>query len=115
MSRSSDEQLILKCRESVGMWPLSITIEVRLQIAALTVAEELNFTRAADRLKITQPALSKQIVELEATLGFQVFYRGRRVEITNAVQVFIRVAATNTRYSKKRFVLPRPRMMRFNL
>ena len=30
-------------------------------MAVITLAEELNFTRAADRLKITQPALSKQI------------------------------------------------------
>jgi hypothetical protein len=47
-------------------------MEVRLQLAAVTLAEELNFTRAAERLKITQPALSKQIVELENRLGFSV-------------------------------------------
>lgn len=65
--------------------------EVRLQIAALTLAEELNFTRAAGRLKITQPALSKQIAELENKLGFAVFKRNqKRVELTDAGQVFIR-------------------------
>ncbi len=64
--------------------------DIRLQIAALTLAEELNFTRAADRLKITQPALSKQIVELEKWLGFQVFQRGqRRAELTEAGKVFV--------------------------
>jgi DNA-binding transcriptional LysR family regulator len=70
---------------------MQITIEIRLQVAALTLAEELNFTRAAERLRITQPALSKQIVELESRLGFPVFIRGpKRVELTNAGQVFIR-------------------------
>jgi len=65
--------------------------DVRLQIAALTLAEELNFTRAADRLDITQPALSKQIAELESRLGFIVFKRNqRRVELTDAGQVFIK-------------------------
>lgn len=65
--------------------------EIRLQIAAVTLAEELNFTRAAGRLKITQPALSKQIAELENQLGFVLFERNqKRVELTDAGQVFIR-------------------------
>ena len=65
--------------------------EVRLQLAAVTLAEELNFTRAAERLKITQPALSKQISELESQVGFVVFQRSHRhVELTDAGQVFIR-------------------------
>jgi len=39
---------------------------IRLQIAAVTLAEEFNFTRTAERLRITQPALSMQIAELAA-------------------------------------------------
>lgn len=65
--------------------------DVRLQLAAVVLAEELNFTRAAERLKITQPALSKQIIELERRVGFAIFKRDqRRIEITEAGQVFIR-------------------------
>jgi len=65
--------------------------DVRLQVAALTLGEELNFTRAAERLGITQPALSKRIGELEQFLGFAVFERGRRkVELTEAGRIFIR-------------------------
>ena len=65
--------------------------EIRLQVAAVTLAEELNFTRAADRLKITQPALSKQIADLEHRIGFAVFKRNqKRVELTDAGQVLIR-------------------------
>lgn len=65
--------------------------EIRLQIAAITLAEELNFTRTAERLRITQPALSKQIAELENRLGFAVFTRQqKRVELTQAGQVFVR-------------------------
>jgi LysR family transcriptional regulator, benzoate and cis,cis-muconate-responsive activator of ben and cat genes len=64
--------------------------EVRLQLAAMVLAEEMNFTRAAERLNITQPALSKQIAELERRLGFLVFKRNqKRVELTEAGQVFI--------------------------
>jgi integrase len=38
--------------------------EVRLQLAAVVLAEEMNFTRAAERLNITQPALSKQVSDV---------------------------------------------------
>jgi DNA-binding transcriptional LysR family regulator len=65
--------------------------EVRLRLAAITLAEELNFTRAADRLKIAQPALSKQIAKLEGRIRFAIFKRDqKRVELTEARQVFIR-------------------------
>ena len=65
--------------------------EIRLQVAAVTLAEELNFTRAAERLRITQPALSKQIAELESRVGYAVFSRDqKRVELTQAGQVFVR-------------------------
>src|SRR5260370_29763398 len=51
----------------------------------VTVAEELNFTRAAERLHLSQPALSKQIRGLETTLRAQLFRRDRRqVELTAA-------------------------------
>jgi DNA-binding transcriptional LysR family regulator len=56
----------------------------------LAVAEELSFTRAAERLFVSQPALSKQIRQLEAQLRAELFTRGHRmVGLTAAGAAFL--------------------------
>jgi DNA-binding transcriptional LysR family regulator len=59
----------------------------------LAVAEELHFTRAAERVFVSQPALSKQIRQLEQQLGVLLFERQpRRVQLTNAGQALLPLA-----------------------
>src|SRR2546422_2216749 len=56
----------------------------------VTVVREGTFTRAAERLYITQPSLSEQIRKLETELGSPLFQRlGRRLALTSAGEAFL--------------------------
>ncbi len=69
-------------------------LEVRHLHAVSTLAEDLNFTRAADRLHITQSALSKQITEIEREHRFRLFTRNNKknVELTEVGRIFVEEA-----------------------
>ena len=59
----------------------------------LEVANYLNFSRAAQRLKITQPAVSHQIKTLESELGVKLFSRtSKNVRLTQEGHLFIQYA-----------------------
>jgi len=59
----------------------------------VAVAEELNFTRAAEKLGINQPPLSLQVRQLEKEMGTQLFHRRTRgVELTDAGKLLLEEA-----------------------
>ena len=59
----------------------------------MAVSNYLNFSRAAEHLRITQPAVSHQINTLEDELGVKLFYRtSKRVRLTQAGHLFSQYA-----------------------
>lgn len=60
-----------------------MNIQIRHVRSFIAVAHEKNFARAAKHLNVSQPALSQTIIQLEESLGFDVFERTtRRVSLT---------------------------------
>ncbi len=65
-------------------------VDLRQVLYFVTVARELNFSRAAERLHISAPALSQQVKALERHLGVQLLVRDtRRVALTPAGEIFV--------------------------
>lgn len=68
----------------------------------VAVAEERNFSRAAIRCNITQPALSRRVREVEEALGTKLFERQTRcVRVTKAGRLFVREARRTLEQSRR--------------
>ncbi len=68
------------------------SIDLEKKRAAIVLAEERDYPRAAERLHVTPAALRKQIAALESQLWFSVFRpRQKRVELTEEGRFLIRI------------------------
>src|SRR5438105_4962507 len=66
-----------------------ITMTLRQVEIFLAIARERSFTRAAQRMRLSQPTLSERMKELEDELGVRLFLRrARQVVLTEAGRVF---------------------------
>lgn len=63
------------------------------EMTFLTVCDTMNFTRAAEKLHITQPAVSQHIHYLEETYGAKLFYyTGKKIHLTRAGELLRQAA-----------------------
>ncbi|WP_024769118.1 LysR family transcriptional regulator [Aquimarina macrocephali] len=65
-------------------------IELRHFTYFMAVAEELHFRKAADRLFISQPGLSRQIKQMEEIIGVALFVRSKRKVTLTAAGVYLK-------------------------
>lgn len=80
----------------------------RYMESVIALAEKLNFGRAAQELNISQPMLTRNIAELEASLGVQLFTRNHRaVRVTAAGEAYIEQARIALLYGEKAFLAAR--------
>ena len=83
-------------------------VDLKLMRAAVVLAEELNFSRAAEKLHISQSGLSKQISTLEELLRYQLFVReGRGVTVTPAGERFVAEARLALEHQERAVQLSR--------
>lgn len=76
--------------------------EVRHMEAVVAIAEELSFSRASQRLRISQPALTKQIADLESRFMFTIFERdSQAVSVTDAGRAYIEHARLAILHSER--------------
>jgi DNA-binding transcriptional LysR family regulator len=78
--------------------------DTKFMDSAMALAETLHFTKAAKRLRMSQPQLTKNIQELEDTLGIRLFDRDRKtVTLNDAGRAYLEQAKLSIMYAERAF------------
>lgn len=78
--------------------------EIKLLESAIAVAEELSFSRAARKVFLSQPTITRNISMIEKNLGTEIFERNRRrVNLTDAGRAFIEEARISVFHRRRAF------------
>lgn len=76
--------------------------ETKYMESVIALSEELHFTRAAQKIHISQPMLTRNIAELEEGLGFRLFERDRRnVSLNDAGRAYVEDARLALLYGER--------------
>jgi DNA-binding transcriptional LysR family regulator len=76
--------------------------ETKLMESAIALAEDLHFQRAARKLRISQPMLTKNIQDLETLVGGPLFVRDRKhVALNDAGRAYVQQARLSLLYSER--------------
>ena len=85
--------------------------DTKFMDSAMALAETLHFTKAAKRLRISQPQLTKNIQELEELLGFRLFDRDRKtVALNDAGRAYLAQSKLSIMYAERAFQAARNAM-----
>jgi DNA-binding transcriptional LysR family regulator len=78
--------------------------ETKFMESAVALSEELNFTRAALKIHVSQSTITKNIKGLERTLGIRLFERNRKsVHVTDAGRAYVEQARISLQYGERAF------------
>lgn len=76
--------------------------DTKLMESVIALAEELHFDRAARRLRISQPMLTKNIQDVEALIGVPLFLRDRKhVVLSDAGRAYVQHARLSLLYGER--------------
>jgi DNA-binding transcriptional LysR family regulator len=93
-----------------GSWIMARN-ETRYMESVIAVAEELNFTLAAQKIHISQPMVSRNVAELETKLGGRLFERDRKkVQLNKAGRAYVEQARIALLYGDRAFEAARGAM-----